>query len=110
MKKFSDIMFSDLTAEELAALPSSYRVAWFMRPNREEIASVRRWMYVRSSLIALLWLYLHSRSGSSEASPLILLLVAYEFAYYILRKEKAEKDYSSAMERYSEQAKELDGE
>lgn len=67
-------------------------------------------MFFRSALIAGLVCYLFYVSPDREISVLAFLLVGYEYAYYSLRKEKCEAEYSAALLRYSALAKELDGE
>lgn len=102
--KFSEVMFSDLNDEQLAQLSAEERALWIMRP-KDPVPGARTFMYVRTALIVLAFLYF---IDSGEARSLVLLLACYEFVYYNSVKEKLGLQYILDRERYIEQAREME--
>jgi len=106
MKKFADVMFDDLTTEQLKELSPDAVALWITRPTREKIDN-KSGMYFRTALIIGAVIYLHL--WLHEYTFLLgAWLLSYEFAYFNIRREKAEKDYSLAREEYIARAYEVD--
>jgi hypothetical protein len=106
MKKFAEVMFDDLTAEQLKELPPGAAALWIMRPTREKIEN-KSGMYLRTALIIGAVIFFHS--WLHEFTFLLgAWLLSYEFAYFNLRREKAEQDYGLAREEYVARAQEID--
>lgn len=70
-----------------------------MLKPRDERRSVVTWTIIRSILWFSIMLYAGKRGYSSVISSPWSLVFAYEFAYYLLRSEKAERDYKDAVAR-----------
>lgn len=93
-----------LTEDEFKTLPKDARVLWIIRPTRESIQRAKTWMRIRVFLLAAATIYYAYRYGDyGESFPLLFLLYCYECAYYILRKEREEKDYGERRASYIEE-------
>jgi len=100
--KPTDALFQDMTDDELRSLPKGWIAVYLGRPTRKTIDGVKIAMRLRVAGLLLLALYLYGSSGIF-GTPLVLIfaLACYEFAYYNLRKEKAELDYHLAQAEYT---------
>lgn len=103
--KFTDVMFDDLTGDELRSLPKEWFSLYFSRPTRAQIDGAKHAMWFRSALIAALFLYIFLTKGSELLAFLGFCLVGYEIAYYTLWKAKVESDYLDRMKIYIAEAK-----
>ena len=92
-----------LTEDEFKTLPKEARVLWIARPTREGIQRAKIGMCIRVFLLAAATIYFAYRYGNGESFSLIFVLYGYEFAYYILRKEREEKDYREKRTSYIEE-------
>ena|SRR3990172_7017476 len=98
----------DLSPAEIKSLTREELVLWTTRP-RDDAMSVRKWMLVRVALlIAATLYYAYVYRMAAEQSPLLLFLFCYEFAYYNLRQEKAERDYSQDRALWFDRVKEFE--
>ena len=96
------------TEETYRKLTTEALGIWLSRATREKIERGKRFMYLRSTLIATVTVYLfffHRDIGEARVLPWII--ASYEFAYYALRKEKNELDYLIAYECYTKRVDEL---
>lgn len=99
--KFKDIMFSDLSEDEMKSLSGREMAMWLSRPTHGG-PKAKIFMLIRSGLIVLGYLYF---KDFSEARALVLLVGMYEFAYYLAVRDKLELEYQAARERYIERAR-----
>ena len=98
--KARDLLFRDLTHDEIRALPESWGAVYFGRP-RDKTAELKTAMRLRLAVLVLIATYTvvyHRLSGLSTL--LLFLLLMYEFAYYSLRKDKAMLDWAVAYDEY----------
>jgi hypothetical protein len=100
--KFSDVMFSDLTDDQVRLLSAEERALWIIRP-RDPLPRSRIFMYIRVALIAITFVYF-----KGEAKTLALVLGCYELAYFNSAKEKLSLQYMLERERYAERVRELE--
>ena len=101
-------MFQDLTEAELSGLTEEERVLWLDRPTKTEISYARSCMIFRvCMLVAATIYYMYKYGDYGETSVLLMMLFSYEAAYYILRKEKVERNYDEAKRRYYEKVERI---
>lgn len=105
--KFTDVMFDDLSVEQLRQLPHEWVALYLGRPTRQKIESAKRAMWFRSILIAALFVYTFWNKGPELLAVVALALVGYEIAYYTLWKAKLESDYADNMAAYIRDATQL---
>ena len=55
--KFTDVMFDDLTEDQLRSLPREWIAHYLGRPTRDKIDRAKHAMWFRSTLIAALFVY-----------------------------------------------------
>jgi hypothetical protein len=105
----NSLLYRDEFEEVYLRLPREVLACYISRPKNHE-GDIRRWMFVRATLIALISVYLYWYYGGDSNDIvrfLAFVLVGYEVAYYSLRKDKNELDYTYARERYEERVNEL---
>jgi len=103
-----ELLLSAASTEEIYnKLPPGAGGIWFSRPSRERIDGGRSSMHFRAALIAIAAIYLlYFYRDPGEASFMVFIAM-YEFAYYNVRKEKDELDYSLERERYTRRVDEF---
>ena len=100
------LLYGTSTEENHKKLPADAFVIWLGRPTRASIDSGRVTMYIRATLIAAMTIYLYYfHRDIGEASMLPPVIATYEAAYYMVRKEKNELEYSIARKDYVRQVK-----
>lgn len=106
MQKFKDVMFDDLTQEQIAMLTDDERALWLFRPKPDDLSAAKTAMYLRVAAILLgcIYFYSHSRGG---AGLMICVLLTYEYAYYNTRKQKAALVYEMARQEYIAEIEQL---
>jgi hypothetical protein len=83
-------------------IPEGAIALWIMKPTESNIKEARWGTYTRSTLIALLILYviIYENFNSDIFAWFAMGMIGYEFAYTTLRKEKNEIDNLLAAEWY----------
>lgn len=94
--KFSDLMFSDLTSEQFIQLSERERILWLSRP-RDGSARAKNFMFIRVALLLIAFIYF---KNAGEATVLLYVCGAYEFAYYTTLRQKLASDYEVACDRF----------
>ncbi|WP_313642734.1 hypothetical protein [Stenotrophomonas sp.] len=105
--KFTDVMFDELSREQLQAMPAEWIAHYLGRPKRTKIVNAKRAMYFRSSLIGAFCVYTFINQGPYFYGILELVLIGYETAYYTQQRAKLEGDYVEDLRAYTEEAKSL---
>jgi hypothetical protein len=108
MKPRDFLLAESLTEEQYNTLSSEEAAIWWSRPTRDHIVGAKHAMYFRVTLLIATTIYYSYRYGDyGEFTVLLFFLYCYEGAYYILRKEKEEKDYAEARHRYMEKVEQV---
>ncbi|MCF3463431.1 hypothetical protein GTY70_05985 [Stenotrophomonas maltophilia] len=105
--KFSDVRFDELSSDQLQKLPKEWLAHYLGRPTRARIISARRWLWLRSVLIAVLCIYTFVMQGTPLLATLELCLIGYEIAYYTLRNATLEADFLSHLSAYTDDTRRL---
>ena len=108
MNARDQMLREDLSEAEIKALSRDELALWLTRPRKTEPGRAKTWMIVRVTfLVAATVYYQYRYGGYGETTVLLFLLFCYEAAYYMLRKEKTERDYADAMHNYIEKVQQL---
>ncbi|MHC1677793.1 hypothetical protein [Stenotrophomonas maltophilia] len=107
--KSTDVLFKDLTGEQLRELPQEWISLYLGRPTRSQIINAKRAMYFRSFLIATLFAFMFMHHGPKLLSVVAFCLVGYEIAYYNLLASRLENEFGDRMRTYIQDVESLPG-
>jgi hypothetical protein len=108
----SDKLFrDDLSSHEIKSMSNEELVLWSTRPRDSAAISAKRWMMLRVTCLVAATVYFSLSGIAAEYAHLtvfLFLLFGYEFAYYNLRQERAERDDTQARHAWFDRLKEFE--
>jgi hypothetical protein len=105
--KARDVLFRDLTTDEVRSLPKAWGAVYFGRP-RDKSGEIKVAMRLRFAVLVVIATYALVYHRLSDLTSLLLfLLLMYEAGYYSLRKDKALLDWSMAYDEYRREVEAL---